>query len=340
MPSRRIVLAAVAALVALVLGCAKKAEQAQPPAAGKAVVGLVFDVGGRGDKSFNDQAYAGLERAQKELGVTFHTLETGEGADREAAMRQLAAGDASLIFGVGFLFTDDIRKLAVEFPNKKFACIDYTVNPGDTLPPNLVALKFKEEEGSFLVGALAGLLTRTGKVGFVGGMQIPLIKKFEAGCVAGVHAVNPHAQVIVKYAGTTGTAFKDPTKGKELALAEYNQGADIIYHASGSTGLGVFEAARERDQLAIGVDSDQNDEAPGHILTSMVKRVDVAVFDTIRQTIEGHWQGGVRVFGLAQDGVTWVYDQRNKPLIPDAVKAKVDSLRAEIVAGRIVAPSR
>jgi basic membrane protein A len=340
MPSRRIVLAvAIAVLAALPVGCARKAEQAATPAAGRAVVGLVFDVGGRGDKSFNDQAYAGLERAQKELGITFHTLETGEGADREAAMRQLAAGQAQLIFGVGFLFTDDIRKLAVEFPDKRFACIDYTVNPGDTLPGNLVALKFKEEEGSFLVGALAGLLTKTNKVGFVGGMQIPLIKKFEAGCVAGVHAVNPRAQVIVKYAGTTGSAFKDPTKGKELGLAEYNQGADIIYHASGSTGLGVFEAAREKDKLAIGVDSDQYDEAPGHILTSMVKRVDVAVFDTIRQMLDGQWQGGVKVFGLAEDGVTWVYDRRNQALIPDAVKATVDSLRAEIVAGRIVAPS-
>jgi basic membrane protein A len=342
MPSRRIVLAAaaLATLAALLLGCARKAEQASAPAAGKAVVGLVFDVGGRGDKSFNDQAYAGLERAQKELGITFHTLETGEGADREAAMRQLAAGDAQLIFGVGFLFTDDIRKLAVEFPEKRFACIDYTVNPGDTLPPNLLALKFKEEEGSFLVGALAGLLTKTNKVGFVGGMQIPLIKKFEAGCVAGVHAVNPRAQVIIKYAGTTGTAFKDPTKGKELGLAEYNQGADIIYHASGSTGLGVFEAAREKDKLAIGVDSDQYDEAPGHILTSMVKRVDVAVFDTIRRLLDGHWQGGVKVFGLAEDGVSWVYDDRNRALIPDRVKAAVDSLRAEIVAGRIVAPTQ
>ena len=300
----------------------------------------MFDVGGRGDKSFNDQAYAGLERAQKELGITFHTLETGEGADREAAMRQLAAGDAQLIFGVGFLFTDDIRKLAVEFPDKKFACIDYTVNPGDTLPPNLVALKFKEEEGSYLVGALAGLLSKTHKLGFVGGMQIPLIKKFEAGYVAGVRAVSPRSQVIIKYAGTTGSAFKDPTKGKELGLAEYNQGADIIYHASGSTGLGVFEAARERDKLAIGVDSDQYDEAPGHILTSMVKRVDVAVFDTIRQMLDGQWQGGVKVFGLAEDGVTWVHDERNRALIPDAAKATVDSLREEIVAGRIVAPTQ
>ncbi len=339
-PRRKIAaLLALAVLAALGGGCARKTETTGAPSAAKLDVGLVFDVGGRGDKSFNDQAYAGLERSQKELGIAFHTLETGEGADREAAMRQLAAGNAQLIFGVGFLFTDDIRKLAVEFPNKKFACIDYTVNPNDTLPPNLVALKFKEEEGSFLVGALAGQLSKTGKVGFVGGMQIPLIKKFEAGYVAGVHAVAPKAQVIIKYAGATGTAFKDPTKGKELGLAEYNQGADIIYHASGSTGLGVFEAARETNKLAIGVDSDQHDEAPGHILTSMVKRVDVAVFDTIREVLEGRWQGGVRVFGLGQNGVAWVYDDRNKSLIPDAVKARVDSLSAEIVAGRIVAPT-
>jgi len=333
------VVAAAAGLALLALACARKAE---PPSAkaGAPIIGLVFDVGGRGDKSFNDQAYAGLVRAQKELGITFHTLETGEGADREAAMRQLAAGDAQLIFGVGFLFTDDIRKLAREFPDKKFACIDYTVTAGDTLPPNLVALKFKEEEGSYLVGALAGLLNKTGKLGFVGGMEIPLIKKFEAGYVAGVHAVAPRTQVIIKYAGTTGTAFKDPTKGKELALAEYNQGADIIYHASGSTGLGVFEAAREKGKLAIGVDSDQHDEAPDNVLTSMVKRVDVAVFETIKALGEGRWSGGIKVFGLAEQGVAWVYDDRNRALIPDRVRATVDSLRAEIVAGHIVAPSQ
>ncbi len=303
-------------------------------------MGLVFDVGGRGDKSFNDAAYAGLERAQRELGISFTTLESGEGTDREAGLRQLAAGDAQLIFGVGFLFTDDIRKLAVEFPDKKFACVDYTVNPGDLLPPNLVALKFKEEEGSFLVGALSGLLNKTGKLGFVGGMQIPLIKKFEAGYIAGARHVAPKAQVIVKYAGTTGNAFKDPTKGKELALAEYHQGADIIFHASGSTGLGVFEAARQLEKLAIGVDSDQHDEAPGFILTSMVKRVDVAVFNCIRDVLNGQWRGGVQVFGLAEDGVGWVYDDRNRALVPDSAKARVDGLRDSIVAGRIVVPDR
>ncbi|HST02346.1 MAG TPA: BMP family ABC transporter substrate-binding protein, partial [Usitatibacter sp.] len=190
------------AALALLPACAPKKEEA--PAAKSTAptlkVGLVFDVGGRGDKSFNDAAYTGLERAKTELGIEFVTLETGEGTDREPAMRQLATGGSQLVFGVGFLFSDDIKQLAQEFPNTKFACVDYTVRDGETLPANLEALKFKEEEGSFLVGALAGKLTNTGTVGFVGGMEIPLIKKFEAGYRAGVHAVRPQAQVLVKYA--------------------------------------------------------------------------------------------------------------------------------------------
>jgi len=339
MPRRNLLARALTALALLAAaGCSKPAKQA-PGGADAFPVGLVYDIGGRGDKSFNDSAYRGLERAQQELGATFTTLETSEGSDREAQLRQLAGGDAALVFGVGFLFTDDVRALALEFPEKKFACVDYTVNPKDSIPPNLMALTFREEEGSFLVGALAGLLTKTGKVGFVGGMEIPLIRKFQAGYVAGVKAVAPRAQVLVKYAGTTGAAFKDPTKGKELALAEYHAGADIIFHASGSTGLGVFEAGRELKKLAIGVDSDQYDEAPGVVLTSMVKRVDTAVFDTIRDLKAGRWQSGVHQFGVAEQGVTWVYDDRNKALIPDAVKARVDSLQAEIVAGRLRVPT-
>jgi basic membrane protein A len=336
-------IAVVLAVLAAAPGCARKAERSSTPAPAGTTplkVGLVFDVGGRGDKSFNDAAYAGLERARSELGVEFTTLETGEGTDREAQMRQLAAGGSQLVFGVGFLFSDDIRNLATEFPNVNFACVDYTVNPNDTLPPNLAALTFKEQEGSFLVGALAALLSKTGKIGFVGGMEIPLIKKFEAGYRAGAKAANPKVEVLVKYAGNSGAAFKDPTKGKELGLAEYHQGADIIFHASGSTGLGVFEAARELKKLAIGVDSDQYDEAPGVVLTSMVKHVEVAVFNTIRAQQEGRFQGGVQVFGLAENGVGWVYDARNRALIPDAVKAKVDTFRDEIVSGRIVVPSQ
>ena len=339
--ARAVLCLAAAATVAA--GCGPKAKSSDPaPAAGPGAalkVGLVFDVGGRGDKSFNDAAYAGLERAHRELGVAIQTLETGEGTEREAALRQLAAGGCQLVFGVGFLFSDDIRGLAREFPDLRFACVDYTVTAGEDLPPNLAALKFKEEEGSYLVGALAALLNRTGKLGFVGGMQIPLIKKFEAGYRAGVAAVDPKLQVLVKYAGSTGAAFKDPTKGKELGLAEYSQGADIIFHASGSTGLGVFEAAREKKRLAIGVDSDQYAEAPGVVLTSMVKRVDTAVFDTIRQVQAGEWRPGVHVFGLREHGVGWVYDANNQALIPPDVKAKVDSLEQEIVAGRISVPS-
>ncbi len=324
----------------LAAGCAQRAETpAGSTKSGGLKVGLVFDIGGRGDKSFNDAAYAGLERARQDLGIEFQTLETGEGSDREAQMRQLAANGSQLVFGVGFLFTDDIKALAREFPDVKFACVDYTLAPGESLPPNLAALKFREEEGSFLVGALAARVSKTGTVGFVGGMEIPLIKKFEAGYRAGVAAVRPGAKVIAKYAGTTGNAFKDPTKGKELALSEYHQGADVIYHASGSTGLGVFEAARELKKLAIGVDSDQYDSAPGVVLTSMVKRVDTAVYDCIRATAEGRFAGGVQVFGLAEKGVGWVYDERNRAQIPDPVKATVDSLEAEIVAGRIVVPS-
>ena len=332
-------------LVALVAGCGSRSSStgsAVPSGGGAAPlqVGLVFDVGGRGDKSFNDAAYAGLDSAQKKLGIRFSTLETSEGADREAQLRQLAAGPAQIVFGVGFLFSDDVKALAKEFPKKKFACVDFTVTPGESLPPNLVALTFKEEEGSYLVGALAALMSKTHTVGFVGGMEIPLIQKFQAGYVAGVHAVDPACEVMVKYAGNNGSAFKDPTKGKELALAEYHAGADIIFHASGSTGLGVFEAARELHRLAIGVDSDQYHEAPGFILTSMVKRVDTAVFQAIQDVKENRFRPGVRHLGLAEDGVKWVYDENNKALIPDAVKARVDSLQAEIVAGRIVVPTK
>jgi basic membrane protein A len=335
----------VAALaIALALGGCQ--AQKSPPAGGAArpatlAVGLVFDVGGRGDQSFNDAAFAGLDSAKRELGIAYELMEPGEGGDRESALRQLAAGPSQVVFGIGFLFSDDIKAVAREFPAKQFACVDMNVAEAESLPPNLVALKFREQEGSYLVGALAGLVTQTRTVGFLGGMEIPLIKKFEAGYRAGVRAVNPGARVLVKYAGTTGNAFKDPTKGKELGLAMYGEGADIVFHASGSTGLGLFEAAKEKGTLAIGVDSDQYESMPGSILTSMVKRVDVAVYNTIRDALAGRFPGGrVHEFGLADDGVGYVYDARNAALIPPAAKATVDSLRREIVAGRITVPAQ
>jgi basic membrane protein A len=303
-------------------------------------VGLVFDVGGRGDKSFNDAAYRGLEKAKKELGIEFEYIEPGPGAEREAALRQFAArDDISVIFGIGFIFTDEITKIALEFPEKKFACVDYTIIPGKTIPSNLIALEFKEEEGSFLVGALAGLTTKTNVVGFVGGMESPLIKKFEKSYEAGVKYVNPKCKVILGYAGVTGEAFKNPGKGKELALGQYSQGADIIYHASGVTGLGVFEAARETNKLAIGVDSDQYDEAPGYILTSMIKIVDEAVFDCIKQAKNNTFKGGrVETYGLKSKGVDYIYNDKNKNLITDSTHKKVEEIRLKIIEGQINIP--
>ena len=343
-----LVAVSLAGVVALGGGCGPKGGGATSDstkttdATSNVKVGLVFDVGGRGDKSFNDSAYAGLERAMKELGIpqeNVQYIEPGEGGDRESALRQLAAGPYDVVFGIGFLFSDDVLSVAKDFPAKKFACVDMNV-PDAGLPPNVVALKFKEEEGSYLVGALAALVSKTHKLGFVGGMQIPLIKKFEAGYVAGVKQAAPATTVDVKYAGVDGSAFKNPAKGKELALAIYNAGADIIYHASGSTGLGVFEAAREKNKLAIGVDSDQQAEMPGRVLTSMVKRVDVSVFNTIKDVKDGTFPGGqTHVFGLKDGGVDYVYDANNKALIPDDVHQKVEDLRAQIVAGTITVPS-
>lgn len=333
---------AIAATLAVVLilpeGCQKKDST---KSAGL-TVGLVFDVGGRGDKSFNDAAYRGLELAKKELGVNSEYLEPGPGADREAALRQFASRpDIGLILGIGFIFTDDITNVAREFPEKKFACIDYTYDPAKPLPPNLVALEFKEEEGSFLVGALAALMSKTHIVGFVGGMQSPLIKKFEAGYVAGVKYVDPSCEVLVAYAGITGDAFKNPEKGKELALGQYERGADIIYHAAGVTGLGVFEAAREKHKLAIGVDSDQYLEAPGTVLTSMIKVVDHALYETIRSVKEGTFQGGrVVVFDVRSRGVDYVYDEHNRDLIPDSIHARVEQIRTKIISGEIKVPNQ
>lgn len=323
--------------------CGKKQENSgSDKNTGKLKVGLVFDVGGRGDKSFNDAAFRGLEKAKQELGIEFEYIEPGPGADREAALRQFSnRGDISVIFGIGFIFTDEITKIAQEFPDKKYACVDYTVDPSKTIPPNLVALEFREEEGSFLVGAIAGLMTKSNKVGFVGGMESPLIKKFQVSYEAGVKQVNPNCQVLIGYAGVTGDAFKNPGKGKELALGQYSDGVDIIYHASGVTGLGVFEAARETKKFAIGVDSDQNDEAPGFIITSMVKVVDVAVFEVIKEVKDGTFKGGkVETFGLKTKGVDYAYTDKNKNMIPEDVRTKVEAIRKDIIDGKITIPTK
>ena len=249
-----------------------------------------------------------------------------------------------LVIGVGFIFTDDLTQLAKEYPDVHFAGVDYalaTDKDGNVVPPppNLAALKFREEQGSFLVGALAALVGKSKKVGFVGGMDIPLIHKFEAGYKAGVRQVCPDCQVIAQYAGVTPEAFRNPGRGKELALSQYQQGVNVIFHASGSTGLGVFEAARATGKLAIGVDADQYAEAPGYVLTSMVKGVDAAVYDAIARVKNGTFKGGVYQFGLAEQGVGYVYDRNNQKLIPPDVRARLEELREQIIAGKIRVPS-
>lgn len=302
-------------------------------------IGVVFDVGGRGDKSFNDGAYRGAERAARAFGAHVHFIEPGEGSDREAGLRLLAAEKMDLVIGVGFIFSDDITETAREYPHVRFACVDYalqTDSAGHVIPPppNLAALKFREEQGSFLVGALAAMVGHSKKLGFVGGMDIPLIHKFEAGYRAGVKYVCPSCTVIAQYAGVTPDAFRNPGRGKELALSQYESGVNVIFHASGSTGLGVFEAARQTGKLAIGVDADQYAEAPGHVLTSMVKRVDQVVFDQIDRVRTGTFHGGVYEYGLAQGGVGYVYDAHNRGLIPDSVHARLDTLAQAIISGK------
>lgn len=336
----------VAALVAvnaalLVVGAAlAPARSGTGAGAGQVRIGLVFDVGGRGDRSFNDAAWRGVERARRELGVHVETLEPSDGADREAGLRQLAAQRVDLVIGVGFIFSADLERLAREFPDVAFAGVDYAPTGEGTTPPNLAGLRFREHEGSFVVGAIAGLSTRSKIVGFVGGMKIPLIRKFEAGYEAGVKHVCPTCRVFSAYAGTEPKAFADPMLGQELAAAQYEGGADVIFHAAGKTGSGVIAAARARGARVIGVDSDQFHEAPCCMLTSMVKQVDVAVFDAAKQVVDGEFRGGLRELGLADDGVGFVADANNAALLPAPIVERARAIAAQIVAGEIVVPDR
>jgi basic membrane protein A len=328
--------AAGAALSFLPARHAEVAASSRGPARGR--VGLVFDVGGRGDKSFNDAAYTGLVRAEKELGVEGAYLEPVGSEDREAAMRLFAARGLDLVIGVGFIFSSDVDRVARDYPNVRFACIDYAPPPGEA-PPNVEGLDFREEEASFLVGAVAGLVSKTHQVGFVGGMTGPLIRKFEAGYVAGVKAACADCVVHSAYAGASPDAFRDPSKGKALAISEISQGSDVLYHAAGASGHGVFEAARESHVWAIGVDADQYDEMPGTVLTSMVKRGDVAVFEAIRAVVEGRFVPGIHELGLRDGAVSYVRDGAHGAAIPDDVKAKVDALKDAVVSGAIHVPA-
>jgi len=305
----------------------------------KLQIGLVFDIGGRGDKSFNDSAYNGLEIAKKKYGTNFLYVEPqGEGADREAALRQMATDpDVGLVIGVGLLFSEDITRIAAEFPDKKFVCIDYISHPDISIPQNLQGIVFEEKKGSYLAGALAAMMTKTKTVGFIGGMESSVIKKFETGFIKGVRSINPDIRVISGYIGMTGSAFANPAKGRELALGQYGRGADIIYQAAGASGLGVIEAARERKALVICTDRDQEPEAPGFVLSSMTKAVDRAVLKSVENVLNGNFRGGgVAVFGLADRYTDYVYNEKNAKLIGAKNHDQLEDIRKKIVAGKIV----
>ncbi len=308
-------------------------------------IGLVYDAGGRGDKSFNDSAYLGLTRACKDFGLTPKDIEPSPQMSKEAALRRLAQKGTPLILGIGILFSAEITKLAEEFPDVKFVCIDYNApeeyaSGAKPLPPNLLGVRFREQEGAYLVGAIAALVGKSNTLGFVGGMEIPLIKRFEAGYRAGAQSVRSDVAILVDYAGTDATAWKNPAKGKEMALAQYQRGADVVFHASGSTGLGVFAAARETGKLAIGVDADQSAEAPDHIVTSQLKRVDEAVYRAIKDYKDGAFKGGVHALGLAEGAIGYVKTEQNARWITPEIAARVDELARKIAAGEIVVPDK
>ncbi|HWX19072.1 MAG TPA: BMP family ABC transporter substrate-binding protein [Candidatus Binatia bacterium] len=303
------------------------------PALGEFRVGLVLDRGGKDDKSFNSSAYEGGMRAKTKLGVFVRYVEATDDNAFEPLLRAFVQREFDLIIGIGFAQKEAIGKAAAQFPKAHFAIVDAQVDA-----PNVRSLLFEEHEGAYLVGAIAAMTSKTGKIGFVGGMDIPLIRRFELGYEAGAKKVNPQIGVLANYVGITSEAWNNPPKGKELAVSQYDRGADVIFAAAGASGLGVFDAAEDKKKFAIGVDSNQDWTKPGLILTSMLKRVDEAVYATIEQAKQGKFAGGARHFGLAERGIDYSCDQYNAKILSEAVRKRADELKAEIIAGRIVVP--
>jgi basic membrane protein A len=291
---------------------------------------VIFDMGGKFDKSFNEAAYNGAEKFKAETGIEYLEFEITNESQRDQALRRMAQR-ADIVVAVGFAFTTPLETIAGEFPDKKFVIIDSVVDK-----PNVQSVVFKEHEGSFLVGMAAALASKSGKVGFVGGMDIPLIRNFAFGYEQGVKHVTPEAEVIVNYTGTTPAAWNDPARGGELAIGQFGQGADVVYAAAGATGLGVLQAAADKGQLSIGVDSNQNHLHPGSVLTSMLKRVDVAVYDAFTSAKDGSWQAGMESLGLKEDGVGYAVDENNRAVLTPEMQAKIDAAKAAIIAGELV----
>ncbi|MEL7276537.1 MAG: BMP family ABC transporter substrate-binding protein [Pseudomonadota bacterium] len=312
----------VAAAAASLVAVAAYAEDIKPA--------VVYDLGGKFDQSFNQAAYTGAERFKEETGVAYRDFEIQNDAQREQALRRFARQGYDPIIAIGFSHGAAVDKVAAEFPDARFAIVDMVVDK-----PNVRSILFKEHEGSYLVGIMAAMASDTGKVGFVGGMDIPLIRKFACGYVGGVKSVNADAEVFQNMTGTDGSAWNNPTRGGELAKSQFSQGADVVYHAAGGTGVGVLQAAADEGKLGIGVDSNQNGMHPGSVLTSMLKRVDNAVFNTFSDAMNDSWSTGFNVNGLAENGVGFAMDDNNAELVSADMLAAVEAAAAAISAGEI-----
>ncbi len=292
---------------------------------------VVYDLGGRFDESFNQAAYVGAQAFQEETGIEFVDFEIQNDSQREQALRNFARRGHDPIIAIGFSHGSAVEAVSQEFPDTRFAIVDMVVEQ-----PNVRSIVFKEHEGSYLVGVLAALASESDTVGFVGGMDIPLIRRFACGYAEGVLSVAPDAEVLTAMTGTTGAAWNDPVRGGEITQSHVSAGADVVFHAAGGTGIGVLQAAADAGILGIGVDSNQNGLQPGSVLTSMLKRVDVAVADAFNDAQNGDWTNGFEVLGLAEGGVDWALDENNEALITDEMRAAVDAAKAAIIAGDVV----
>lgn len=309
-----------ASALAMLAGGAFAQDAAEPA--------IIFDLGGKFDKSFNESAFNGAQRWAEETGNTYAEFELTAEPQREQAIRRFAEEGNNPIIMVGFMSATPLNEIAPDYPETTFVIVDAVVEQ-----PNVRSVVFNEHEGSYLVGMLAGMASESGTVGFVGGMDIPLIRKFGCGYAQGVVAANPEATVIANFTGTTPAAWNDPARGSELTLAQIGQGADVVFAAAGGTGVGVLQTAADEDILSIGVDSNQNYLHPGEVLTSMVKRVDNAVYDAM--TAGAAVETGVQVMGVGNDGVAYALDEHNEALITEEMRTAVDAAAAQIAAGEI-----
>lgn len=292
---------------------------------------LLYDIGGKFDKSFNEAAYVGAERFKTETNNDFRDFEPSSETQYEQALKRFARRKADVIVAVGVGYSVAVRNVAAKFPDTRFTIIDGIIDL-----PNVQSVTFRENEGSFLVGMIAAMKTESPTVGFLGGMDIPLIRRFEYGYRQGALYVRPDIKFIENYVGTTPAAWNNPIKAAELAKSQYARGVDIIFSAAGPSGLGAIQAAKDAGKFAIGVDSNQNHVAPGSVLTSMLKRVDLAVYTAMMQARDGSWQPGHQVLGLKDGGVDYALDDHNKALITEAMKTRLETARQQIIDGTLV----